>query len=161
VVSLDGNDLPLRDSSCYDFCSSIRLTFLVLCSTFGLGSSRRRPTRTSLVRSTEWSMPRSGGRRTLLPWSRPVHHRGSRPCAPETGPTGWRGDNWSSTSTSIHQGVRHPPGDETVWPLPGCASTRCATFAAYHAQVSYHLTVLSIFHYKYSVANNFVFHVLC
>jgi hypothetical protein len=27
--------------------------------------------------------------------------------------------------------------------------------------VSYHLTVLSIFHYKYSVANNFMFHVLC
>jgi hypothetical protein len=27
--------------------------------------------------------------------------------------------------------------------------------------VSYHLIVLSIFHYKYSVANNFMFHVLC
>jgi hypothetical protein len=27
--------------------------------------------------------------------------------------------------------------------------------------VSYHLPVLSIFRYKYSVANNFMFHVLC
>jgi hypothetical protein len=27
--------------------------------------------------------------------------------------------------------------------------------------VSYHLTVLSIFRYKYPVANNFMFHVLC
>jgi hypothetical protein len=49
VVSPEGNDLPLRDSSRYGFCSSIHLTFLVLCNTFGLGSSRRRPTRTSLV----------------------------------------------------------------------------------------------------------------
>jgi hypothetical protein len=88
VVSPKGNDLPLRDSSRYDFCSSIHLTCLVLCNTFGLGSSRRRPTRTSLVRSTGWSMPRSGGRRTLLPSSLPAHHRGSRPCAPETRPTG-------------------------------------------------------------------------
>jgi hypothetical protein len=54
---------------------------------FGLGSSRRRP-RTSLVRSTGWSMPRFGGRRTLLPSSLPVHHRGSCPRAPETRPTG-------------------------------------------------------------------------
>jgi hypothetical protein len=58
VVSPEGNDLPLRDSSCYYLCSSIHLTFLVLCSTFGLGSTRRRPTGTSLVRSTGWSMPR-------------------------------------------------------------------------------------------------------
>jgi hypothetical protein len=87
-VSPKGNDLPLRDSSRYDFCSSIQLTFLVLCSTFGLGSSRRRPTGTSLIRSTGWSMPRSGGHRTLLPWELPVHHRGSHPCAPETRPTG-------------------------------------------------------------------------
>jgi hypothetical protein len=29
VVSLEGNDLPLRDSSRYDFCSSIHLTFLI------------------------------------------------------------------------------------------------------------------------------------
>jgi hypothetical protein len=35
LVSPEGNDLPLRDSSRYDFCSSIHLTFLVLCSTFG------------------------------------------------------------------------------------------------------------------------------
>jgi hypothetical protein len=27
--------------------------------------------------------------------------------------------------------------------------------------VSYHLTLLSIFRYKYSVSNNFMFHVLC
>jgi hypothetical protein len=27
--------------------------------------------------------------------------------------------------------------------------------------VNYHLPVLSIFRYKYSVANNFMFHVLC
>jgi hypothetical protein len=88
VVSPEGNDLPLRDSSCYDFCSSIHLTFLILCSTFGLGSNRRRPTRTLLVRSTGWSMPRSGGRCTLLPWSLPAHQGGSRPCAPETRRTG-------------------------------------------------------------------------
>jgi hypothetical protein len=87
-VSPEGNDLPLRDSSCYDFCSSIHLTFLILCSTFGLGSNRRRPTRTLLVRSTGWSMPRSGGRCTLLPWSLPAHQGGFRPCAPETRRTG-------------------------------------------------------------------------
>jgi hypothetical protein len=28
-VSPEGNDLPLRDSSRYDFCSSIHLTFLI------------------------------------------------------------------------------------------------------------------------------------
>jgi hypothetical protein len=84
VVSPEGNDLPLRDSSRYEFCSLIHLTFLVLCSTFRLGSNRKRPTRTSLVRSTRWSMPRSGWHHTLLPWSLPEHHRGSRPCAPET-----------------------------------------------------------------------------
>jgi hypothetical protein len=88
MVSSEGNDLPLRHSSRYEFCSSIHLTFPILCSTFGLGSSRRRHTRTSLVRSIGWSMPRFGGCRTLLPWSLPAHHRGSRPCAPETGPTG-------------------------------------------------------------------------
>jgi hypothetical protein len=27
--------------------------------------------------------------------------------------------------------------------------------------VSYHLSLLSIFRYKYSVANNFMFHALC
>jgi hypothetical protein len=27
--------------------------------------------------------------------------------------------------------------------------------------VRYHLTVLNIFRYKYSVANNFMFHILC
>jgi hypothetical protein len=31
----------------YEFFSSIKLTFRVLCSTFGLGSSQRRRTRTS------------------------------------------------------------------------------------------------------------------
>jgi hypothetical protein len=61
----------------------------------------------------------------------------------------------------LRRGVRRPPGDEAVRPLSGCASTRCAMSAAYRAQVSYHLTVLSIFHYKYSVSNNFMFHVLC
>jgi hypothetical protein len=30
VVSPEGTNLPLRDSSHYDFCSSIHLTFLVL-----------------------------------------------------------------------------------------------------------------------------------
>jgi hypothetical protein len=34
MVSPEGNDHPLRDSSHYDLCSSIHLTFLVLCSTF-------------------------------------------------------------------------------------------------------------------------------
>jgi hypothetical protein len=33
--------------------------------------------------------------------------------------------------------VSRPPGDEAVRPLPGGASTRCATSAAYSAQVSY------------------------
>jgi hypothetical protein len=59
----------------------------------------------------------------------------------------------------LRRGVRCPPGGEAVQPLPGCASTRCATSAAYNAQVSYHLPVLSIFHYKYPVANNLMFHV--
>jgi hypothetical protein len=157
VVSPEGNDLPLRDSSRYDLCSSIHLNFLVLCSTFGLGSSRRRPTRTSLVRSTGWSMPRSGGRRMLLPWSLPAHHRTLVPVLPRPGLL----DDAMTGLRHLRRGVRRPPGDEAVRPLPGCASTRCATSAAYRAQVSYHLTVLSIFRYKYSVANNFMFHVLC
>jgi hypothetical protein len=38
------------------------------------------------------------------------------------------------------------------------ASTRCVTSAAYDAHVSYHLLVI-IFSYKYSVANNFMFHL--
>jgi hypothetical protein len=59
----------------------------------------------------------------------------------------------------LRRGVRRPPGDEAVRPLPGCASTRCATCAAYSAQVRYHLPVLSIFRYQYSVANNFMFHL--
>jgi hypothetical protein len=60
----------------------------------------------------------------------------------------------------LRRGVSRPPGDEAVRPLPGCASTHCAMSAAYRAQASYHLTGLSIFRYKYSVANNFMFHVL-
>jgi hypothetical protein len=59
----------------------------------------------------------------------------------------------------LHRGVCRPPGDEAVRPLPGGTSTRCATSAAYSAQVSYHLPVIIIFHYKYSVANNFMFHL--
>jgi hypothetical protein len=61
----------------------------------------------------------------------------------------------------LRRGVRCPPGDEAVRPLPGCASTPCATSASYRAQVCYHLTVLSIFRYEYSLANNFMFHFLC
>jgi hypothetical protein len=52
----------------------------------------------------------------------------------------------------LRRGVRRPPGDEAVRPLPGCA-----TSAAYSAQVSYHLLVLITFRYKYSVANNLCF----
>jgi hypothetical protein len=48
----------------------------------------------------------------------------------------------------LRRGVRRPPGDEAVRPLPRVASTRCATSAAYNAQVSYHLPVIIIFHYK-------------
>jgi hypothetical protein len=48
----------------------------------------------------------------------------------------------------LRRGVRRPPGDEAVRPLPRGASTRCATFAAYSAQVSYHLPVVIIFCYK-------------
>jgi hypothetical protein len=86
VVPPEGNDLPYRFLHVMSSLvfSLIQLTFHVLCITFGLGSSRRRHTRTSQVRSTGWSMPRFGGCRTLLPWSLPAHHRGSRPCAPET-----------------------------------------------------------------------------
>jgi hypothetical protein len=61
----------------------------------------------------------------------------------------------------LRRGVRRPPGDEAVRPLPGCSSTRCATSAAQRAHVSYHLTVLSIFRYEYSITNIFMFHVLC
>jgi hypothetical protein len=157
-LSPEGNNLPLHDSSRYEFCSSINLTFIVLCSTFGLGSSQRRRTRTSLVRSTGWSMPRSGGRRTLLPWSLPAHHRGYRPVLPRPGVLD---DEATTGLRRLCRGVRRPPGDEAVQPLPGCASIRCATSASYSAQVSYHLSVLSIFCYKYSVANNYIFHVLC
>jgi hypothetical protein len=59
----------------------------------------------------------------------------------------------------LRRGVRRPLCDEAVRPLPGGTSTRCTTSAAYHAQVSYHLPVLIIFLYKYSVANNFTFHI--
>jgi hypothetical protein len=59
----------------------------------------------------------------------------------------------------LRRGVRRPPGDEAVWPFLGGASTRCATSAAYSAHVRYHLPVLIIFRYKYSVANNFMFHL--
>jgi hypothetical protein len=59
----------------------------------------------------------------------------------------------------LRRGVRRPPGDEAVRPLPGGASTRCATFATYSAQVNYILPVLSIFRYKYLVANTFMFHL--
>jgi hypothetical protein len=158
VVSPEGNDPRSRDSSRYDFCSSIHLTFLVLCSTFRPGSSRRRPTRTSVVRLTGWSMPKSGGRRTLLPWSLPVHHRDLVPVLPRPG---LLDDAVTTGLRRLYRGVRCPPGDEAVRPLPGCASTRCTTSAAYHTQVSYHLTVLNIFRYKYSIANNFMFNVLC
>jgi hypothetical protein len=48
----------------------------------------------------------------------------------------------------LRQGLCRPPGDETVRPLPGVASTRYATSAAYSAQVSYHLPVIIIFCYK-------------
>jgi hypothetical protein len=39
----------------YEFFSSIQLTFHVLCNTFGLGSSRRRRTRTSQVGWTPYA----------------------------------------------------------------------------------------------------------
>jgi hypothetical protein len=158
VVSLEGNDLPLRDSLRYEFCSSIHLTFLILCSTFGLGSSWRRRTRTSLVRSTGWSMPRSGERRTLLPWSLPAHHMGSHPCDSETRRTGWRGDNWYSTYTS-----RSTP---SIGWWGSSASSRVRQYPLCHV-CRLHRTgelpfdSLSIFRYKYSVVNNFMFHVLC
>jgi hypothetical protein len=158
VVSLEGNDLPLHDSSRYNLCSSIHLTFLVLCSMFWLGSSRRRPTRTSLVRLTVWSMPRSGGR------LRSCHGR----CLRTTGALvpvlprpGLLDDAATTGLRCLRRGVRRPLGDEAVRPIAGCASTCCTTSAAYRAQVSYHLKVLSICYYKYSVVNNLMFHVLC
>jgi hypothetical protein len=127
VVSPEGNDLPLRDSSRYDFCSSIHLTFLVLYSTFGLGSSRRMPTRTSwldrpdgrcpgpvdAVRSSHCRCPRTTG--ALVP----VFPRPDLLVAATT--TGLR---------RLHRGVRRPPGAEAVRPLPGYAHTCCATSAA-------------------------------
>jgi hypothetical protein len=61
----------------------------------------------------------------------------------------------------LHRGVHRPSGDEAVRPLLGVTSTGCATSATYRAQVSFHLTLLSIFRYKYSVVNNFMFHVVC
>jgi hypothetical protein len=123
-----------------------------------LGSSRRKSKRTSLVRSIGWSMLRSSGRRTLLPWLLPAHHRALVPVLPRPGVL----DDAATTGLRrLRQGAHRPPGDEVVRPLPGCGSTRCATSAANRAQVSYHLTVLSIFRYKYSVVNNFMFYVLC
>jgi hypothetical protein len=58
----------------------------------------------------------------------------------------------------LRQGVRRPPGDEAVRPLPGGASTHYATSATYSAQVIYHLPVLIIFRYSKGmpVATSFV-----
>jgi hypothetical protein len=41
-VSSEGNDLSLHDSSRYESRSSIHLTFLVLCSTFGAGEQPKK-----------------------------------------------------------------------------------------------------------------------
>jgi hypothetical protein len=68
-------------------------------------------------------------------------------------------DEATSGLRHLRRGVCRPPSDEAVRPLPGCASTHYATSAAYNAHVSYHLPVLSIFRYKYSVANNFMLHL--
>jgi hypothetical protein len=95
------------------------------------------------VRSCHGRCPRTTGLVPVLP----------RPCLLD--------DAATTGLQHLRRGVRRPPGDEAVRPLPGCASTRCATSAAYRARVSYHLTILSIFRYKYSAANNFMFHVLC
>jgi hypothetical protein len=155
MVSPEGNDLPLRDSSRYDFCSSIHLTFLVLCTTGvaeeGLQGLRwsdrpdgRCPGPVDAVRSGHGRCPRTTGALVLV-----LPRPGVLDDATKTG------------LRRLCRGVRRPPNDEAVRPLPGCTSTRCTTSAAYHAHVSNHLTVLSIFRYKYSVANNFMFHVLC
>jgi hypothetical protein len=45
----------------------------------------------------------------------------------------------------LRRGVRRPPGDEAVRPLPGGSNTRCVTSATHNAHVSYHLPVLIIF----------------
>jgi hypothetical protein len=68
-------------------------------------------------------------------------------------------DEVTTSLRRLRRGVRCPPGDEAVRPLRGGASTRCATSAAYNAHVSYHFSVIIIFRYKYSVANNFMFHL--
>jgi hypothetical protein len=130
VVSPEGNDLPLRDSSRYDFCSSIHLTFLVLCSMFGLGSSRRRLTRTSLVRSNGWLMPGP------VDAVRSCH--GCCPCTtgalvPVHPRPGLLDDAETTGLRRLRREVRRPHGDDAVRPLPGCASTRCATSAASRA----------------------------
>jgi hypothetical protein len=101
-------------------------------------------------------MPRFGGRRTLLPWSLPAHHRGLVPVLPRPDVLD---DETTTSLRRLRRGAHRPPGDEVVRPLPGGASTRCATPAAYSAQVSYHLPVIIIFRYKYSAAINFMFHL--
>jgi hypothetical protein len=40
-VSPEGNDLPLRDSSRYDFCSSIHLTFSFFAAHLGWGAAEK------------------------------------------------------------------------------------------------------------------------
>jgi hypothetical protein len=138
--------------------SSVVRTFLVLCSTFGLGTAEEG------VQGLRWSNRPNGRYPGLVDAVRSYHGRCPRttgalvPVLPRPGVL----DDAATTGLRhLRQGVRYPPGDEAVRPLPGCTSTRCATSAAYRAQVSYHLTVLSIFRYKYLVANNFMFHVLC
>jgi hypothetical protein len=127
VVSPEGNDLPLRDSSCYDFCSSIHLTFLVLCSTFGLGAAEEG------LQGLRWS-DRPDGR---CPGPVDVVCSYHRRCQCTTGALvpvlprlGLLADAATTGLRRLRRGVRRPPGDEAVRPLPGYSSTRCATSAA-------------------------------
>jgi hypothetical protein len=81
---------------------------------------------------------------------------GYRPVLPRPGVL----EDAATTSLQhLRRGVRRPPCDEAVRSLPAGASTRYATSAAYHAQVSYHLPVLINLCYKYSDANNLMFHL--
>jgi hypothetical protein len=138
VVSLEGNYLPLCDSSRYEFCGSIHLTFLVLCNTVGLGAAEE------AIQGFRWSDRPNG--RCLGPVDAVRSCHSHCPCitgalVPVLPIPGVMDDEATSGLRHLRRGVRRPPGDEAVRPLLGCASTRCATSAAYSAHVSYHLTV--------------------
>jgi hypothetical protein len=126
VVSSEGNDLPLRDSSHYDFCNSIHLTFSFFAARLGWGAAEEG------LQGLRWSDRTDGRCPCPVDAARTCHHR----CPRTTGavvPVLPRPSLLAYAETTgprrLRRGVRRPPGDEAVRPLPGCSSTRYATSA--------------------------------